>query len=87
MDKQISCFVKLPLETMLLLTEYRRWYFELKLKNGADIVSVSKRLGHAKVSTTTDFYAQIIEEADADAADSLADVILRQKPTLRQKTG
>ena len=136
-------FIKLPLETMLLLKEYRRWYFELKIKNGdrwknmdylfinddgnplmpdsitswmakfserhglphinphafrhtmasilikngADIVSVSKRLGHAKVSTTTDFYAQIIEEADTDAADSLADVILRQKPNLRQKTG
>ena len=129
-----SRFVKLPAETMQLLKDYRRYWLELRLKNGdrwvdsgyvfvrdngdmlhpdsvtqwlsgfskkyglppiyphkfrhtmasmlindgTDIVTVSKRLGHAKVSTTTDIYSHIIKEADAKAADSIADVILRR---------
>lgn len=132
-------FIKLPVETIILLKQYRIWYKELKEKNGdrwndtdylfvtddgsplhpdsiskwmvkfskrhnlphinphafrhtmasilinkgADIVSVSKRLGHSRVSTTTDYYAQIIEEADADAADSLADVIFSRDKVIK----
>lgn len=128
-------FIKLPAETMDLLRQYRRWYLELRLKNGdrwhntdflfvkdngepmipdsitawlrkfsmrhdlphihphmfrhsmasilissgKDIVSVSKRLGHAKVSTTTDIYSHIIQEADEQASECLADIMLRPK--------
>ena len=126
-------FIKLPEETMELLRQYRRWYMELRFKNGdrwhdtgflfvkengepmipdgitawlsdfskrhdlphinphafrhtmasilinsgKDVVSVSKRLGHAKVSTTTDIYSHIIMEADEQASECLADVMLR----------
>lgn len=126
-------FIKLPAETMELLRQYRRWYMELRFKNGdrwqdtgflfvkengepmipdgitawlsdfskrhdlphinphafrhtmasilinsgKDVVSVSKRLGHAKVSTTTDIYSHIITEADEQASEYLADVMLR----------
>ena len=41
-----------------------------------DPVSVSKRLGHAQVSTTTDIYAHVIAEADRQNADLLAGIIL-----------
>ncbi|MEG1564421.1 MAG: site-specific integrase [Bacteroides sp.] len=139
-------FIKLPAETMELLRDYRRWYTELKLKNGdrwqrtgwsgsdflfvkedgtpmipdgitawlgefskrhglphinphafrhtmasvlinsgKDVVSVSKRLGHAKVSTTTDIYSHIIAEADEEASDCLADVLLR--PAIKAANG
>ena len=126
-------FIKLPAETMELLRQYRRWYMELRFKNGdrwqdtgflfvkengepmipdgitawlsdfskrhdlphinphafrhtmasilinsgKDVVSVSKRLGHAKVSTTTDIYSHVIMEADEQASECLADVMLR----------
>lgn len=126
-------FIKLPTETIELLRQYRRWYMELKIKNGdrwqdtgflfvkengepmipdgitawlsefskrhdlphinphafrhtmasilinsgKDVVSVSKRLGHAKVSTTTDIYSHIIMEADEQASECLADIMLR----------
>lgn len=128
-------FIKLPIETMQLLAQYRKETLELQLKNGSnwhnsgyvfvrnngermhpdtitgwlsrfskrnnlphinphafrhtmasilirngqDIVSVSKRLGHAKVSTTTDFYSHIIAEADEEASECLADVMLRNR--------
>ncbi len=47
--------------------------------NGADSVSISKRLGHSKVSTTTDIYSHIIQKADERSAECIADVILRTK--------
>lgn len=43
-----------------------------------DSVSISKRLGHSKVSTTTDIYAHVIEAADQQNADILADIFLRK---------
>ena len=46
--------------------------------NGVDSVSISKRLGHAQVSTTSDIYAHIIQEADQRNADILADVFLKK---------
>ncbi len=46
--------------------------------NGADSVSISKRLGHAQVSTTANIYAHIIEAADKKNADILADVFLKK---------
>lgn len=46
--------------------------------NGVDSVSISKRLGHAQVSTTANIYAHVMEEADERNADILADVFLKK---------
>lgn len=46
--------------------------------NGVDSVSISKRLGHAQVSTTADIYAHVIEEADQRNADILSDIFLKK---------
>lgn len=51
---------------------------ELLYFNGVDSVSISKRLGHAQVSTTANIYAHIMEEADKKNADILADVFLKK---------
>ena len=45
--------------------------------NGVDSVSISKRLGHAQVSTTANIYAHVMEAADQKNADILADVFLK----------
>ena len=45
--------------------------------NGVDSVSISKRLGHAQVSTTANIYAHVMEAADKKNADILADVLLK----------
>ena len=44
--------------------------------NGVDSVSISKRLGHAQVSTTANIYAHVMAEADQKNADILANVFL-----------
>ena len=45
--------------------------------SGADPVSISKRLGHAQVSTTQDMYALLIQQADTQSAERIADAIFR----------
>ena len=44
-------------------------------KNGRD--SISKRLGHAQVSTTANIYAHVMEEADKRNAEVLSDIFLK----------
>lgn len=46
--------------------------------NGVDSMSISKRLGHAQVSTTANIYAHVMEEADQRNADILANVFLKK---------
>ena len=46
--------------------------------NGVDSVSISKRLGHAQVSTTCDIYSHVIAEADQRNADILGDIFLKK---------
>lgn len=47
--------------------------------NGMDSITISKRLGHTKVSTTADIYAHIIQEADERAAECIGDVLLNTR--------
>ena len=46
--------------------------------NGVDSVSISKRLGHAAVSTTQNIYSHIIEQADQRSAEILSDIFLKK---------
>lgn len=47
--------------------------------NGVDSVSISKRLGHAQVSTTANIYAHVMEAADRKNADILSGCFLKEK--------
>ena len=57
---------------------FRHTMASLLYFGGMDSVSISKRLGHAQVSTTANIYAHVIEEADQKNADILADVLLKK---------
>ena len=58
---------------------FRHTMGSILLKSGADIVSVSKRLGHAQTSTTLNIYSHVMEDADEQNSESLADTILRPR--------
>jgi len=47
--------------------------------NGVDIASISHRLGHTNISTTTDIYSHVMKQAEEKVADCIADVIIRPK--------
>ena len=55
----------------------------LLIAGGADIATVSKRLGHADKSTTLNIYTHAIQSADAAAADMLENML---SPQLNYKT-
>jgi integrase len=61
---------------------FRHTMASLLYCNGVDGVSISKRLGHAQVSTTANIYAHVVEEADQRNADILSEVFLRKKTSL-----
>lgn len=47
--------------------------------SGADPITVSRRLGHAQVSTTTDIYSHILETADENASNTLENLLISKK--------
>jgi integrase len=47
----------------------------LMIAGGEDILTVSKRLGHAQPSTTTNIYAHAIRSADERAAETLENIL------------
>lgn len=49
------------------------------INSGVDIVTVSKRLGHARTSTTTDLYAHVMQKADQQATEAFSNAILRKR--------
>lgn len=53
----------------------------LMIYNGTNIKTVSARLGHSDVSTTSDIYAHAIKTADEMAAEALEDIFNRKKKT------
>lgn len=58
---------------------FRHSQASLLFFSGNDPVTISKRLGHAKVSTTTDIYSHIMQKADEKASDTLADILIRKQ--------
>lgn len=58
---------------------FRHTAASILISEGVDIVTVSKMLGHANTSMTTDVYSHIIEESKRKATECIADVMLRRK--------
>ena len=58
---------------------FRHTAASIMIASGVDVVTVSKMLGHANPSMTTDTYSHIIEDAKRKATECVADVILRKK--------
>lgn len=58
---------------------FRHSYASILISEGTDIVTVSKMLGHANTSMTTDIYSHAIEESKRKATECIADVMLGKK--------
>lgn len=51
----------------------------LLIGSGADVRTVSGRLGHSQTSTTLNIYAEFLQSADKAASEALANALLRKK--------
>jgi len=59
--------------------KFRHTQASILIEQGVDIVTVSKRLGHAKPSTTADYYAHMLNKADEKANAAVANVLYKLK--------
>lgn len=59
--------------------KFRHTQASLLISDGVDILTVSKRLGHAKVSTTLDIYSHVLAKSDRQASDALDALIFQKK--------
>ena len=58
---------------------FRHTMASLLLHGNMDIAAISKRLGHAKITTTLDIYSHIMKESDSESAETIADIVLRKQ--------
>ena len=58
--------------------QLRHSHTSILIANGVDIATVSKRLGHSKISTTIDVYTHAIKSKDTIAANLLDDIITKR---------
>lgn len=56
----------------------------LLINQGVDITTVSKRLGHARTSTTTDIYAHSLKKADTEASNKLENLFNKNAQSKKQ---
>lgn len=58
---------------------FRHSMASILINNGTDILSISKRLGHSMTSTTLNFYGHLLQKADAQSAECIAEALLRNE--------
>lgn len=56
-------------------------------QNNVDPVTISRRLGHSRVSTTQDIYCHLLEQADDTARDAIGEVLFGSKKTQPSTVG
>lgn len=59
--------------------KFRHTQASLLIAEGVDILTVSKRLGHAKVSTTLDIYSHVLAKSDEKASDTIDGLLYRKQ--------
>lgn len=59
--------------------KFRHTQASLLISEGVDILTVSKRLGHAKVSTTLDIYSHVLAKSDEKASNTLDDLLYKKE--------
>lgn len=81
LTKWFSAFIKRTELPHVSIHSLRHTYASLMIADGTPLVVVSKRLGHAQVSTTANIYAHMIQSADEKAStvtDKFNDSVIRQ---------
>ncbi|MBR0131623.1 MAG: hypothetical protein IJM14_00920 [Lachnospiraceae bacterium] len=73
MDKvEYKNYIPVPYD-LLSAKEFR------EISSDVDLLTVSKRMGHSKISTTLDIYTHRLKKDDHEAADAMENVMRRKK--------
>ncbi|MGN0452086.1 MAG: tyrosine-type recombinase/integrase, partial [Acutalibacteraceae bacterium] len=74
-SKWFSAFIKKNNLPPIHLHSLRHTNATLLIASGADLRTVSKRLGHSNMTTTSNIYTHAIKSADERAAELLGDIL------------
>ena len=61
---------------------FRHTQASLLLFAGLDLITVSRHLGHAKPSTTSDLYAHVMQEAESRVAEAMGSILFSTRKQL-----
>lgn len=89
LTKWFSKFIKLNNFPKVSIHSLRHTYASLMIADGTPLVVVSRRLGHAQVSTTANIYSHVIASADEKAAqisEKFADVVINSESQRKNNT-
>ena len=78
-NKELPQSAQLKLIPRMNPHSFRHSAVSMLIENGTDIITVSKMVGHAKVSTTTDIYSHIMQKSYEKASETLANVLIREQ--------
>jgi integrase len=70
----------------ITLHELRHTASTLLVAQGMDIATISKRLGHSKISTTLNIYTHALPEKDKEASDMLERIYSDNRPMVHMET-
>ena len=75
-EKRIHALKKLKISTPLTVHGLRHTHASVLLYRGVDIMTVSKRLGHASVAITQQTYIHIIKELENKDKDKIIELLM-----------
>lgn len=59
----------------ITLHNLRHTFVSIAISKGMNIVEISRKVGHSKVSTTMDIYAHLLDENNPAVTNAVADAI------------
>ena len=74
----ISCVIW-SITPFVVIIPYGHLHASLLINAGVDVVAVSGDLGHSQVSTTTNIYCHMFQEAQARTSQAIADALIFDK--------
>ncbi|WP_066522542.1 tyrosine-type recombinase/integrase [Curtobacterium ammoniigenes] len=78
-SKRLATLVERAGLPPLRLHGLRHLHASLRLASGVDLGTVSKRLGHSTLATTSDFYGHLLDETNRRAAEAMDDFMRTPK--------
>ena len=77
-NKSVTAEYELP---MIKLHDLRHCTASLLIANGVDIATVSRMMGHSKISITLDCYTHALKQSDEIISNKLAELLIPNEPT------
>ena len=70
---------RLDMDNTINIHTFRHTSVRIARESGADLLAISKRLGHSSITTTADIYSELFKDIDTELVDRLDEYIAQQQ--------